>query len=154
VDSSALKEQSTSMGNPRDKVWQWQPDTGFSHDLKLTHSDAAVVFPLNGPILRPVQEFLQDVLKVEADYIIINNADQPDAPGFLAFDKPEQWQNIISAFKETLTRLKDANNKRIHIFFNGPVALAFALGATAGYNQHARFFYQYDLKSQSYYKIN
>ncbi len=49
--------------------------------------------------------------------------------------------------------MKNAGNKRIHIFFNGPVALAFALGATAGYNQHNLLFYQYDPAAANYYQI-
>lgn len=89
-------------------LWQWRPNEGFSLDVKLKHNEAAIIFPLNGPIITQVQQFIASKLNIEPDYLIITNVSHPDGPPQrLDPSQPQQWQDIITAFKETLTRLEE-----------------------------------------------
>lgn len=125
------------------KVWQRQDDGEYSQNLVLEHDEAAILFPINGAITKEVHTFLETELHLEPDILIITNADSPDLPKKLDPAKPGEWEEIVTSFKELLIQLKANATKRIHVFFNGPVVLAFALGTAAGYNQYNIYFYHY-----------
>jgi hypothetical protein len=113
------------------KVWQWRPGNGFARKLAAEHDDAAIVFPLNGPITPQVHNFIHDELHLEWDIFVITNAPHPHEVERLP-TSVEAWEGIVASFKSLLAYLKEQGSKRIHLFFNGPVALVFTLGATAG----------------------
>ncbi len=140
--------------NPRPgvikRVWQWRLDGGFDKKLQVEHDDTAIVFPINGPITPQVHNFVYNELHLEWDIFVVTNAPHPRQTERLP-TSVEAWEEMVASFKRLLEFLKEHGSKRIHLFFNGPVALAFALGATAGYNQYSLYFYQYDSKTSSYF---
>ena len=151
VEAAVPGPKKVGRGSARVKqVWQWRPSSGFAKKLAVEHDDTAIVFPLNGSITPQVHGFIHDELHLEWDIFVITNAPHPRQTERLP-TSVEVWEGIVASFKSLLAYLKEQGSKRIHIFFNGPVALAFALGATAGYNQHNLYFYQYDSKTSSYF---
>ncbi len=124
-------------------VWQWHADNQFSPTLELHHRASAIIFPINGLIGGDVSAYLQNTLHTEADILIVTSAAQPNVTISLDTAKPKQWSDVIESFKALLGYLKQRGSGPIHLFYNGPVALALALGASAGYNQHELHFHQW-----------
>jgi len=95
--------------------------------------DVAILVDLNRRMLADVTAYLQ-VQQIDANLLIVTNDPAYSSKiRFLDVHNPQEWEEIVKEFTETIGVIKRyVGNARMHFFLSTPLPIAFGLGSVWG----------------------